>query len=63
MSFIFFKLLVFFSAFFFSKLSFSFVLPDPKNLMIHLDFENNLMDRSGNDNHGEIDGQDSIVYK
>ena len=40
-----------------------FVLPDPKNLMIHLDFENDLSDKSGNNNHGEIGGPDTIVYQ
>ena len=50
-------------AFLFLKLSFMLVLPDPKNLMIHLDFENDLLDKSGNNNHGKMIGPDTITYK
>lgn len=63
MSFSDFKLLVCVLTFSFLKLSLSFVLPNPKNLIIHLDFEKDLMDQSGNSNHGNIAGPDTITYK
>lgn len=57
------RLLALFYPFFVLKLTFSFVLPNPKNLMIHLDFENDLMDKSGNKNHGKIAGLGTVAFK